>query len=108
MRLQGVIAIIAVAALGVATWRYTQIRAERAEGRRVLARSLIEGQHVALEGTQLIDVASQPAARAHVLQSADGKVKLDYLSGARAGLKVWDNGRRAWRWYPQKKVLAIS
>src|SRR5437762_2667678 len=49
-------AAIAVIALGVATWRYHLIRTEQAQGRGILTQSLTVGEHVALEGTQIVDV----------------------------------------------------
>src|SRR5437588_8458043 len=101
-------AAIAVVALALATWRSHQIRAEQAHGRGNLTQSLTVGEHVALEGTQVVEAPGQPAGRARIIQTADGKMRLEYLSGLRQGLTVWDDGRKTWRWYPRKKVLAIS
>lgn len=100
--------VIAVIALALATWRYHQIRTDQAHGRRILTQSLTAGEHVALAGTQIVEAPGQPAGRARIIQTADGKMRLEYLSGPRDGLKVWDDGRKTWRWYPRKKVLAIS
>ena len=62
MKLQAMVAGLALAAIAVATWRYHQIRLERAEGRGVLAGALAAGQRVALEGTQVVERPGQPPA----------------------------------------------
>jgi len=108
MKLRAVAVALALAALGAVTWRYHQARMDQDLGRRILAQSLTAGEHVALEGTQIVEAPGQPAGRAHIVQTADGRMRLEYLSGLREGAKIWDDGRKTWRWYPRKKVLAIS
>jgi hypothetical protein len=108
MKCQALISLLTVALLGAATWRYQQILHRREEARRILVRSLDAGQRVSLAGDQRVEIPGAPVTQARLVQSADGKTSIMYLSGPCSGMRIWDNGRLNWRWDPKRQVVEIS
>jgi hypothetical protein len=106
--------VLSLGAAGLAVvlffgWRYQRARAEQeSRARQVLQLALRQGGLVALEGDQRVQRAGSDPMRAHLVQAADGKVRLEYLDGPASGKTVWDNGQIIWRWDPRAKALSIA
>jgi hypothetical protein len=99
----------ALAALLFFGWRYQRARAEQeTRARQILQQALRQSEHVALEGEQAVERAGLGRMRARLVQSADGKARLEYVEGAAKGRTVWDNGQLIWRWDPRAKSLSIA
>lgn len=109
------IAVLCVV-LGIGVWIY---RAQRTEanapppGLTLVRSAWTEGRKVALRGRQQIRMQNPKNARtinvaAEVLQSGDGKVRIEYLSDPLEGMKVWEDGESTFRWNPKSKRLTIA
>src|SRR6266480_812435 len=101
-------AAVGLAILGLG-WHYRQAGAHDAtQARLLIARALREGHRAALDGRQRVEVTGTAAVHAHLVQSSDGKVRIDYMDGANKGRTIWDNGTLVWRWTPSRKRMTIA
>lgn len=71
-----------------------------------------EGRRVALEGRQEIRMPGEGGkplqVEAEVLSSADGRIRIRYLSRPLEGVTVWEDGKRTYRYNPQRKRLTVA
>lgn len=116
MRQKALIALaaaVAIVAAAAAVMRHAVVRGHDggdSEAEALLQRALEEGQHVAYEGMKSVIVHAPVAGteRVRVLAAGDGRSRLEYLSGDSAGVTVWDDGERLWRWHPREQRLTVT
>src|SRR5262245_52978549 len=78
------------------------------EARQLLAKALHTGHFAALDGLQRVDVAGSRTVHAHLVQSVEGRMRIEYLDGSNKGRTIWDNGTLVWRWSPARKRMTIA
>lgn len=106
LRWLALLSLAAMGLLGFTLFRYQRVRADLKAGEAVM-RTLATDQRVALQGEQRIQVPGAPDVVARVLQSGNGKTRIEYVSGDLAGLTVWEDGKLTWRWDPGERKLTI-
>jgi len=104
--------LVLVAAPLVLSWRSTVAKHQESEGRRLAALALGPGREVAYEGRQKVLTRDEKnrllAAEATKLTSTGGVSKLEYHGGELNGVRIWDDGIRAYRFNPATKEMSIS
>lgn len=118
-RLPLVIALVCVL-LGIGVWLYRAQGTNAASGGRlpegpfVVRNAWTLGRTVALEGRQQIKMPDPRTpgqivtVTAAVLQSSDGKVRIEYLSEPLEGSRVWESGDRTYRYNPRRNRLRVA
>ena len=103
-------ALLALLASGVWLYRVSQVRA--ADPEELVRTAWAEGRKVALEGRQKVQMAGAGGkllqVDARVMTSPEGQVKIEYLSEPLAGVTVWENGQRTYRFNPKLERLTVA
>ena len=112
-RLITLVAALVIVAAAAAAMRHVVVRGHDGgdgEAAALLQRALEQGEHVAYEGVKSVVVHAPVAGteRVRVLTAGDGRSRLEYLSGESAGVTVWDDGERLWRWHPREQRLTVT
>ncbi len=75
----------------------------------VVRRAWTQGRRVPLEGQQTVQVPSRKIqVEAKVLQSAEGNLRIEYLTGRLKGVIVWENEAQTYRFNPETKRLSVA
>jgi outer membrane lipoprotein-sorting protein len=75
---------------------------------QLVGRAWTDGRKVPLEGEQELRLGDGKTYRARVRTSQDGQVRIEYLNHALAGVTIWDDGRRVYRYHPRRETLTSS
>ena len=83
--------------------------ADSADARAMVEKAWTSEAHVAFTGEQTITMAgvAEPV-RSRVLQSGNGSKRIDYLTPPLAGVQVWEDVDRTYRFNPKLKRLTVS
>jgi anti-sigma factor RsiW len=100
---------VALLILGAA-WIYRARRVDAAEPRELVRGAWTTGRRVPLKGRWQIEMGETGGkpVQAEVLISRDGYFRIKYLTQPLAGVTIWENGERTYRYNPKLKRLTVS